>query len=311
VRTCHLQFAKLEPQTAGAGRNLGIWGRHMAADKLVLITPSVKWRFQKVAKNDGMPLGGYSNCMDLRETKFKLPVRLFCGGLRSGVCKLDFIDVRGLGLKKVEEIVDEICKERGEVRIFRVDWAVDVLGLPVWELIERSRIAGVQNTALYRSRTGTSFYPHLSKRRSVLIYERLRRLRTKRDPVAKVFRADDVVTRLEVQLRGQGVIYRDFSDIRKFGEIDLLAGVRFRRLRKIRDDLTLIERFAAERVRDIVAKVGLQNFAKQFRPGVAAYLESKFFAEVRDGDFPDLRSRMRESIKGWLNDNVRFPRAPL
>jgi len=280
----------------------------MPADKLVLISRYLNRNFRRLLKEKGKPHGAYRRFLDLRETDLNLPVRLFSGGARDGINKLEFVGVAALGLSQVENITKSICDYLYLVRIFRIDWAVDILGVSAWELATKCRLANVQNSRVYRSRPGICFYPHHSFRKAILIYERLKHLRSERNPLAKVFRSDDLLTRCEVQFRGAGVPIRKFSEIRCYADIDMLERVSFLQFCRLPATCKPQQILAAERLHALVGEVGLQIASKRFSAAEWAQLNKKFFEPMSKEDIPDVRSLMKKSVVDWLEDRVRFPR---
>jgi hypothetical protein len=288
--------------------HLTSWRKMMPADKLILLSRNVTSKFACAVKTKGHPKGKYSHSLDLRKTAYALPVRLYWGGSFNGTNKLEFIRVATLGLSCVEEIVKNICGNLLEPKICRVDWAVDLLGMNPWDLAACCRVSGIQSCRLYHSRGGDSFYPHFSRDRALLIYEKLKRLRSQGDPLAEVFRKDDQLTRLEVQFRGKGVPIREFAHIRRYGHIDLLKGVSFLGLQQLRRTLKPQQRLAAERLRSMVQEVGLQNASKRFSPSEWLYLSKTYFEPTSNAMIPDIRALMQKSARDWLENRIRFPR---
>jgi hypothetical protein len=277
----------------------------MPADKLVLLCNEVKRNFQRVAQDAGESQGGYRHFVKLQETQFKLPVRLYCGGKWTGINKIDFEGVANLGLRRVEEVVNSICGKPDGVKITRIDWAVDVLGLSAWDLGASCRVTNVVNTEFFHSRGGVSFYPHRSDTRSILIYERGKRLKARHHPDANRFTNRDL-TRLEVQFKGKGVPIREFSRIREYKDIDVLRGVSFERIVQIPNDLKPLQILQAEGLRSLVSRLGLQNASKRFAASEWASIRKKYL-RPNDG-FPDLRFLMKRGIEDWLESRRRFPR---
>jgi hypothetical protein len=281
----------------------------MPADKLVLLSQNVRTEFERLVKEKGHPKGKYSHFLDLRKTKYELPVRLYCGGAFNGANKLEFMRVAGLGISRVEQIVIEVFGDLLNSNICRLDWALDLLGKSPWDLAVRCRVSGVQSSRFYRSRGSVSFYPHFSQDRAILIYDRSKRLRAKSDPLARVFADDNDFSRIEVQFRGKGVPIREFARIRHYGDIDLLKGVDFLNLLQLRSKLKLQQLLAAERIQLLVQEVGLQIASKRFSPSEWAYLSKKYFAPTSKPDIPDIRALMQKSARDWLEDRLRFPRS--
>jgi len=281
----------------------------MPADKLVLLCQSINSEFERLAKEKGVPKGKYSHFLDLRKTELGFPVRLFYGGSFNGTNKLEFLRVASLGLTRVEQIVAALCGDSAVVKICRLDWALDLLDKTAWDLAVRCRVSSVQSSRFYRSRGCVSFYPHFTRDQVILIYDRLKRMQSKGDPLAKIFRGNDALTRLEVQFRGRGVPIREFASIRRYAEIDLLKGVSFLSLLGVRSGLKPLRLLAAERLQSLVQELGLQNASKRFLPPEWAYLSATLFAPTSKDDLPDIRALMQKSARDWLEDRIRFPRS--
>jgi hypothetical protein len=280
----------------------------MPADKLILLTQNVASKFECAVKTKGHPKGNYSRSLDLRKTAYGLPVRLYLDGSFNGTNKIEFIQVATLGLSRVEQIVKDICGNLKEPIICRVDWAVDLMGMNPWDLAACCRVSGIQSSKLYHSRGGDSFYPHFSRERVLLIYDKLKRLRLKGDPLAEGFKGNAQLTRLEVQFRGKGVPIREFAHIRRYGDIDLLRGVSFLRLQQLRSTLKPQQRLAAERLQSLAQEVGLQNASKRFSASEWQYLSKTYFEPATKATIPDIRALMQKSARDWLQDRLRFPR---
>jgi hypothetical protein len=277
----------------------------MPCDKLILLSHRIRRPFLRWARRCP-PLGRYAHVVSADSEDWDFPVRLYCDGFHNGIHKLEFVGVARLGLARTQEILKEILGDISRVTITRVDWCVD-LEVPFWQLARSIQVARVQNFAAYRSRLGSSIYPQRSNQKAILLYERLKLLRSRRDPLADAFSRDEHLTRLEVQLRGKGVPIRRFLDIRKYGEIDLLSGMRFRKI-KTRARLTPVERLAAEALDARAREIGLQGVSKDFTASEWANLKEKLLEPVPRSDFPDIPRLFRESIEDWLEDRLRFPR---
>jgi hypothetical protein len=280
----------------------------MPADKLILLSRNVTSKFEWAVKTKGRPKGKYSHFLDLQKTLYAQPVRLYLGGSFNGTNKLEFVRVATLGLSRVEQIVKDICGDLLGPIICRLDWAVDLSDNSAWDLAASCRVSGIQSSRFYCSRGCPSFYPHFSRDRTILIYDRLRRLRLKGEPLAQVFREDDQLTRIEVQFRGRGVPIRELAHIRRYGDIDLLKGVSFLDLLRLRSTLKPQQRLAAERLRSLVQEVGLQNASKRFSPPEWVYLSKTYFEPASKATIPDIRTLMQKSARDWLEDRIRFPR---
>src|ERR1700683_2330100 len=99
----------------------------MPADKLILLSlRRVTKKFRRLAQEKGERKWGYAKVVDLNKTDPKLPVILFCDGYRNGMNKIQFTDVAHLGLTRVLEIATEIFGDISDVRLFRIEWYVDI-----------------------------------------------------------------------------------------------------------------------------------------------------------------------------------------
>jgi hypothetical protein len=279
----------------------------MPADKLTLLCPRLSRQFEKIADRKGKPKAGYSRFLDLR-SECKLPTFLYHGGFYNDINKLEFIDVAHLGLSRITELADEIFGALWATRIFRIDWCVDLLGVPLMDLALYCRIPFAQNCSVERSRSGVTVYLRRSKDNVLLVYDRLARLKSTGAPLVKIYDGKDYLTRVEVQFRGGGVPIRRFSNIRKYARIDLLPDLAFWKLPLKRHGLRPIESLAAEGLLNRIQNLGLQATSKTFSSQEWAYLTKKFLQQRPERELPDLNELMRKSTWEWLNDRVRFPR---
>lgn len=279
----------------------------MPVDKLILLSTRIERKFKKLAFK-GRPRGGYRYFTDLRRTKYRLAILLYYCGRFSGVSKLEVLEVGKLGFTRVWKIVKQICGSLWLVRIFRIDFAVDLPNVSAAELAAHCRVAGVQSSAIFRSRGGVSYYPYRSRHKTLLVYERKRRLLAMRDPLAQLYKRDAHLTRLEIQLRGKkGVPIRQFPKIQGYADFDVLAGVSFQTFRPVRAGLKLQQRLAAERIQCLVQDVGLQLSSKMMTAAEWSYVSKTWF-EPSCVEIQDVRAAMRQSIWDWFHDRLRFPR---
>ena len=56
-------------------------------------------------------------------------------------------------------------------------------------------------------------------------------------------------------------------------------------------------------------ELGLQGTAKRFSPSEWAYVKKTFLTQMEGAEVPDVKLLMRKSMRDWLEDRVRFPRA--
>jgi hypothetical protein len=75
-------------------------------------------------------------------------------------------------------------------------------------------------------------------------------MRMDRDPAAKYFGEHDLLTRIEVQLRGSGITFRRFLDIKNFAKADLVRDLDFHQLRLMRGgNVGPVDRLAMVRIK--------------------------------------------------------------
>jgi hypothetical protein len=277
----------------------------MPADKLTLLSQSIRKSLRDLAESEGERKGGYSSFIDLRTTAVKLPAFLYCGGIHNGVNKIDLIGVATLGLSRTREIVDQVFGDSSRVRISRVDWCVDLCGISALDLALHCRLSRTKNCSMERSSTGFSYYPQRSKQRTVIFYDKRQQLRWKKDPLGAI---DDEWTRVEVQLKGKGLPYHNFKNIHKYAGIDLLPNILFWSFGRKREGLTPRESLAAEGLIRKIQELGMQMASKTFTAQQWAHICKKYLEPPAEGDFPDLNRLMRKSIRDWLEDRIRFTR---
>ena len=277
-------------------------------DKLDLLCNQINESFHELARENGFEKGGYAHVLDLSRTDHKLPVVLYCDGLHNGVHKVSIVDVARLGHRRTLGILRTILGHLSPARIYRIDFCVDLLGVPVWDLAEASSISRTQNYRLYRSRGGVTLYLQHSKNQKILLYDKAREFAAKGSPWASIFQPDDELTRIEVQLTGTAVPFRKVRDLQKYSECDLLAHVKFWQLEKVPKDTKPLHRLAMEGLRHSIGRYGLHATKKQFSSPEWTYIEKTLLRPMEDSDVPDIRVLMRKSIEDWLNDRIRFPR---
>jgi hypothetical protein len=279
----------------------------MPADKLTLLSHRINRRIEKLAMEEGRPKAGYSRFLDLRP-RLGLPAFLYCGGIHNGINKIECTGVAQLGLTRTTEVAEQIFGDLRTIRIFRIDWCIDLWGMPLLDLALYCRIPRAQNCSIERSRGGITFYLRRSKNHVILVYDRIKRLRSIGDPIANIYDGDNHLTRVEVQFRGAGVPFRRLLDIRRYAEIDLLPALSFWKIPIKRQGLKPMQSLAAEGLLNRIQQFGVQATSKMFPAQEWAYLTRKFLAHVPKEDCPDLNELMRESAWEWLNDRIRFPR---
>lgn len=278
------------------------------ADKVVLLSHFIESKYLKLAREKGKPTSGYSRFIDLRKTPEELPVLLYCGGIHNGIHKLQFVDVGHLGLSRTRKIAKTIFGDLRSVRIFRIDWCIDLWGYSALDVARYCRLARVQNCSVICSRSGITFYLRDSKEHVLLIYDRLDRLRSIRHPLAECCSSDDQVTRVEVQLRGRGLPFRRLRDIERYAEVDLLSGMSFWELPRKKENLSTTDALAAEGLLSQIERFGLQVASKMYTAQTWAYLSKKYLIPASELKFPNLEKLMRKGVRDWLEDRLRFPR---
>ncbi len=281
----------------------------MPAHKLVLLCKNIRRPYLGTVKLLGKRVGGYSRYIDLREGEERLPVRLYQGGIHDGINKLQFDDeIAQLGLTKTREIVNAICGPRDEVRISRIDWCLDLPGISVVDLALYCRVARSQTFALHRSRSGITFYLRRSKAFTLLFYDWVGKRRASHHPLARFYGPNDHLTRIEVQLRGRGLPFRDFDEIEDYAEMHLLLNLSFWEFGLKKKRLTVMQDLAAEGFLKRIEQYGVAGTSKLYSPQVFAGLCKKFLIPASKSPVPDLDELMQKSKRDWLEDRIRFPR---
>ena len=277
-------------------------------DKLVLLTRHIRKPFRRLARREGVWHKGFQHVVDLRTTRYQLPVILHCDGYYNGFHKIEFVGVARLGLRLTRKILKMIVYRLSAVRIYRIDLCTDVLGLFVWDLADRVHVSRVQNFRIINNRGGASFYLQNSPDKTILLYDKIKQYAAKRDPMAHLFQPGDQLTRIEVQLKGNGVPFKKIRDLHRYMEVDFLERVRFRKLRALRKGAKPLHLLAAAHLRHLIQRYGLHATKKRFSPSQWAYIEKTLFQTLEGKEIPDLRLRLKRSIEDWLENRIRFPR---
>ena len=280
-------------------------------DKLVLLADSIETEFLNFARKRDSSRFGYGHVVDLRRTHYNLSIILYCDGLHNGVHKIEVVGVAQLGLRETTRILTIILGRLSRARIYRIDLCADIPETWVWDLAEVVLVSRSQNFKIYNSRGGASFYLRNSADRTILLYDKVKQLRAKCDPLAATFRPGEYLTRIEVQLKGRGVPFKEFRHIHRYADVDLLGQFHFRRLKRLRDDAKPLHLLAAGGLRRLIHKYGLHAARKRFSPSQWAYIEKKLFEVLEGEEIPDLQLRLRRSINDWLENRIRFPRLEL
>ena len=276
-------------------------------DKFVALSPTVSEYFDELAQEKGVRRGGYSHVVDLRQQVPALPAVLYRGGIHNGWHKLEIVGVARIGRQQTLKIVKAVFGHLSRVKICRIDFCVDLLGVSVWELARICFLGRAQNYHVYRTRKGDTLYLQRSKTRVVEIYDRGKVLRASQDPWAQMLRRNEDLTRVEVQLRGPGVLFRCPRDLDRYAEVNLLPHLRFRRLVS-KNNKKPLRSMAAAYLASEVDQFGIHAVLKRFPSAQRAYIQKLFTEDVGDRLLPDIRRKLRHAIRDWLNDRIRFPR---
>jgi hypothetical protein len=280
-------------------------------DKLILLSGKIEKIFLDLAREAGFARYGYKNVIDLRQTRHELPIILHCDGRHDGIHKIELVGVARLGLRRTRKILKMILGHLSAARIYRIDLCTDISGLRVWDLAEVILASRSQNFRIFNNRSGVSFYLQNSAHKTILLYDKLKQLAAKGDPLADTFRRGEYLTRIEVQLKGRGVPFKKIRHLHRYADVDLLGQVHFRRLKRLRGDAKPLHLLAAAGLRRLIHKYGLHAVKKRFSPSNWAYIEKTLFRVLDGGDIPDLRLRLKRSIEDWLENRIRFSRLGL
>lgn len=277
-------------------------------DKLILLSDKIEKVFLDLAHQDGSARGGYGHVIDLRQTRHQFPVILYCDGRHNGIHKVEFVGIARLGLRRTRRILKMILGHLSAARIYRIDLCTDIPGLWVWDLAEVVLVSRSQNFKIYNNRGGVTFYLQNSAHKTILLYDKVKQLTAKGDPLADTFNPGEYLTRIEVQLKGRGVPFKKIRHFHRYADVDLLGQFHLRRLKRLRDDAKPLHLLAAGGLRRLIHKYGLHAVKKRFSPPHWAYIEKTLFEVLEGREIPDLRLRLKRSIEDWLEDRIRFPR---
>lgn len=279
-------------------------------DKLILLSDQVEAVFLYLAREQGSARGGYGHVIDLRQTRHQFPVILYCDGRHNGKHKIELVGVARLGLRRTREILKMILGHLSAALIYRIDLCTDILGLRVWDLAEVVFVSRSQNFKIYNNRGGVTFYLKGSAYKTILLYDKVKQLKAKGDPLADTFSPDEYLTRIEVQLKGRGVPFKKIRHLHRYADVDLLGLLNFKRLKRLRDDAKPLHLLAAAGLRRLIHKYGLHAARKRFSPSQWSYIEKTLFRTLEGEEIPDLRRRLKRSIEDWLEGRIRFARFP-
>jgi hypothetical protein len=277
-------------------------------DKLILLSHRIEKSFLDRAREEGSRRGGYKNVIDLRQTRYQFPVILYCDGRYDGMHKIELVGVARVGQRHTLKILKMILGDFSGARIYRIDLCTDIPGLWVWDMAEVVLVSRSQNFKIYNNRGGVTFYLQNSAHKTMLLYDKVKQLATKGDPLADTFRSGEHLTRIEVQLKGRGVPFKKIRHLHRYADLDLLGQLHLRRLKRLRDNAKPLHLLAAGGLRRLIHKYGLQATKKRFSPPQWAYIKKTLFRVLEGEEIPDLRLRLKRSIEDWLADRIRFPR---
>jgi hypothetical protein len=277
-------------------------------DKLVLLTDKIEKVVLDLVREQGSARGGHRHVLDLRQTRYQLPAILYCDGRHNGKHKMEVLGVARVGLQRTRKIVRIIVGDLSAARIYRIDFCTDIPGIWVWDLAEIILVSRSQNFKIYNNRGGVSFYLQNSSNKTLLMYDKVKQLTAKDDPMADAYGPGEYLTRIEVQLKGRGVPFHMICDLHRYAHVDLVGQLRFRRLRTLRHNAKPLHLLAAGGLRRLIHKYGLHAVKKRFSPPHWAYIEKILFRVLEGEEIPDLQRRLKRSIEDWLEDRIRFPR---
>jgi hypothetical protein len=259
----------------------------MPVDKLEFLTHSVTGPVAKLAQEEGTTAHNYERFVDLSKTELRLPAHFyFLGRHGQPIHKIVILNSAKRTFRRVRSMLTQICGDLKQVRLYRLDVALDLVGCSASELSQHCIVSSAQRTALYRSRTGFTFYARNADKHKLMLYD-------------KVLEGGVRGVRIESQLSGASLPFRSFAEIGKYADYNFLPGVKFLRFRPLRDGLTPLQQFAARGMQSAVKCMGLQN-AKKLVPAASwTHLRRKFFR--RDRRLRHIRRRMRNEMRSWLD----------
>ncbi|HSY59120.1 MAG TPA: hypothetical protein VK795_06135 [Terriglobales bacterium] len=247
----------------------------------------------------------YSNWLDLRKVHPTLQAFLFYNHQPTMKHKLVLIGVGKLGRTLTGRIISQVFPQLDGVRIHRIDFCVDLFGVSVMSLAENIFAPGTHNFRIYKSQDGISHYFQCSGRRTVLAYDKVRS-----DKALRTSNLDLEIARLEVQLRGKGVPIRDFRDIHRYLEFDVLGPLEVRRVIAAFDATKPTSFLAARGFRSVVSEYGLDGALKLFPSSNRSFLKEKYLGAPLKDQLSSLAIGLRKGTSDWLADRIRFPRLP-
>ena len=238
-------------------------------DKLILLSNKIEKAFLNLAREEGSARGGYKNVID-RKTRYNLPVILHCDGRHNGIHKVEFVGIARLGFRRTRKILRMILGHLSAARIYRIDLCTDIPGLWVWDLVVVAFVSRSQNFKIYNNRGGATFYLQNSANKTIVLYDKVKQLAAEGDPLADTFRPGEYLTRIEVQLKGRGVPFKNIRHLHRYADFDLLGQLRFRRLKRLRDDAKPLHLLAAGGLRRLIHKIRTTCGQKEVVAGALA-----------------------------------------
>jgi hypothetical protein len=278
-------------------------------DKLAVLGKQIKGRYRQLAVTKGFPGSHYDRVLDLRsvDERLRLPARLFWKGKHNGIHKVEMVDVAKLGWTRTRRVLEELFGDWRGLKIYRIDCCVDIPELSVWYFLRNCRVSRAQNFQLIKSRHGVSVYLQMSAQKTIVIYDRVGKMRAYKDPQLAVFKSSKL-TRIEVQLKGAGVPYQKLAQLPRYAQCDLLSSLQFFTLH-IPDDRPPAEGFTALGLRTTIRKYGQVAASKMVPAQNWASLRKTYFKAASGATVLGLTSRMQKSVRDWLDDRIRFPRS--
>ena len=98
-------------------------------DKLVLLSKKIGKEFLNLAREQGSARGGYKNVIDLRKTRYDLPVILHCDGRHNSIHKVELVGIARLGLRRTQKLLKTILDGFSGARIYRINLCADLPGI--------------------------------------------------------------------------------------------------------------------------------------------------------------------------------------
>lgn len=275
-------------------------------DKLVLLFPRVLRGYLRLAEEKGWSSRAYRKVVDLGIIEPKWG-RLYTGGRRSGINKLEIVDVASLGWPRCKSLVRKIWPDLSQFRIYRIDLCVDLWGISAPRFAQNAIIPGVQSVKVLCSRGAWSYYLRAGGQEIVFAYDKARHLRATVNPKAAILDPKDEITRLEAQLKGNAVPFKTLDDIHRYADFNPFARIEFNALR-IPHNAGGTTLLAFKGLKHLVQKCGMQAALKTFRSPERAYIKRRFLRPMQSTEILPIAALLRRSTADWLAGRIRFPR---